>query len=122
MTLHPKLAWATSAVLLLSACGSQVGAETADQASAVTVGGSALSPTQMARWSASCALCHIDGNGGAPRIGHAEEWAQRIQQGADVLLTHTIEGMANMPPLGYCMSCERDDFIALIDFMAEGAP
>jgi cytochrome c5 len=23
-----------------------------------------------------------------------------------------------MPPLGYCMSCEREDFIAMIDFMA----
>ena len=25
-----------------------------------------------------------------------------------------------MPPLGYCMACERDDFVALIDFMTDG--
>ncbi len=43
-------------------------------------------------------------------------------QGADVLLAHTVEGLNDMPPLGYCMSCEREDFIAMIDFMAGGTP
>jgi cytochrome c5 len=72
----------------------------------------------MRKWSQSCALCHVDGNGGAPRIGHPEEWRPRVAQGRDVLLEHTLDGIGNMPPLGYCMSCEAADFRALIDFMA----
>jgi len=32
-------------------------------------------------------------------------------------MAHTIEGFNNMPPLGYCMSCEQEDFEMLIDFM-----
>lgn len=72
----------------------------------------------MTRWTHSCALCHVDGTGGAPRIGHAEEWRPRLAQGRAVLLDHTLEGFNNMPPLGYCMACERDDFLALIDFMS----
>jgi len=82
----------------------------------------ALAQRVANKWARSCALCHVDGNGGAPRIGHAQEWAPRIAQGEDALLTHTIEGKANMPPLGYCMSCEREDFVALIDFMTGAAP
>jgi cytochrome c5 len=78
-------------------------------------------PAVMRKWSRSCALCHVDGNGGAPRIGHPEEWRPRLAQGRDVLLEHTLDGIGNMPPLGYCMSCEASDFRALIDFMA-GVP
>jgi len=72
----------------------------------------------MDKWSRSCALCHVTGNAGAPRVGDGEQWAPRLAQGMDVLLQHTLEGFNDMPPLGYCMSCERDDFVALIEFMA----
>jgi cytochrome c5 len=72
----------------------------------------------LRKWAASCALCHVDGNGGAPRIGNADEWAPRLVQGREVLLQHTLEGYNNMPPLGYCMACEREDFLAMIDLMA----
>ncbi len=68
-------------------------------------------------WSQSCALCHVDGTGGAPRLGNAAEWEQRIAQGNAALLRHTLEGFNNMPPLGYCMGCEQADFEALIQFM-----
>ena len=74
----------------------------------------------MAKWSRSCVLCHVRGEGGAPRVGHPEEWVERIDQGETVLLTHTIEGYNRMPPLGYCMDCEAEDFEALIRFMADG--
>jgi|OM-RGC.v1.028315471 Cytochrome c5 len=74
----------------------------------------------MALWARSCALCHIDGNAGAPRVGQAEEWGPRLAQGRETLLKHTVEGLNSMPPLGYCMACERDDFLAMIDFMTAG--
>jgi cytochrome c5 len=76
-------------------------------------------PAELLRlWSTSCALCHVNGEGGAPRMGVAAEWQARLAKGREVLLTHTIEGFNNMPPLGYCMSCSRDDFDRLITFMA----
>ncbi len=75
----------------------------------------------MEKWSRSCSLCHIDGTGGAPRVGDVEDWTSRLEQGDEVLLTHTVEGYNNMPPLGYCMDCERADFITLIDFMSRGS-
>ena len=81
-------------------------------------GANTLNAAVMQKWSRSCALCHVTGNAGAPTVGNAEEWQERLTQGAGVLLTHTIEGINDMPPLGYCMSCEREDFVAMIDFMA----
>ncbi len=75
-------------------------------------------PDIMRKWARSCALCHVDGNGGAPRIGHAGEWQPRLAKGRDLLLQHTVSGFNKMPPLGYCMSCDAEDFRALIDFMA----
>ena len=77
-----------------------------------------LSARQQHLWLNNCALCHISGVGGAPRIAVASDWKPRKEQGRQVLLQHTIEGFNNMPPLGYCMACETDDFDALIDFMS----
>jgi len=71
-------------------------------------------------WQRSCALCHVDGNAGAPRIGNQREWGPRLSKGSDVLLRNTLEGINQMPPLGYCMACERADFSALISFMTDG--
>lgn len=72
------------------------------------------------KWARTCALCHVDGNAGAPRIGHAEDWQARLAKGQSTLLRHTIEGHNAMPPLGYCMDCEREDFIGLIELMTQG--
>lgn len=93
-----------------------------DQASAVaqdlTVQDLTMQDLTMQKWLSSCTLCHVSGEAGAPRVGNLEEWGPRIAQGSEVLLQHTIEGFNNMPPLGYCMSCEREDFQAMIIFMA----
>jgi len=75
----------------------------------------------MGKWSRSCALCHVDGNASAPRTGNTAEWQPRLAQGEAALLSHTIEGFNDMPPLGYCMACEREDFRAMIKMMAGGS-
>lgn len=72
----------------------------------------------MAKWSRSCALCHITGEAGAPLVGDTAEWQRRLQQGEDVILGNVLEGVNSMPPLGYCMSCEISDFRAMIAYMA----
>jgi cytochrome c5 len=81
----------------------------------------AISDLGKERWARTCALCHVGGEGGAPTFGDHAAWSPRLAQGEDVVLTHTIEGFNNMPPLGYCMDCEREDLRAYIHFMAGGA-
>lgn len=104
-------------LLLLAACVSKVNQESvAKQGSNSST---QLESLGMSRWVNSCALCHIRGEGGAPRMGNAEEWQPRLEQGMSVLLKHTLEGFNNMPPLGYCMSCEADDFVRMIHFMSK---
>ena len=78
---------------------------------------SGLDPGILAKWQTSCALCHIDGNGGAPRIQNQADWNSRLSKSDDQFLQSTVEGLENMPPLGYCMACEETDFLAMIDFM-----
>jgi len=75
----------------------------------------------MQKWSRSCALCHVNGEGGAPRLADKEAWLPRIKQGSEVLLAHTLEGYNRMPPLGYCMDCSEQDFLLMIDFMSGAA-
>ena len=77
-----------------------------------------MSPEIQAKWARSCALCHVAGQGGAPRVGHADEWAPRLKQGEAVLMQHTLDGYNSMPPLGYCMGCEMTDFAAMLDMMS----
>ena len=74
----------------------------------------------MQMWRASCALCHVDGTGGAPISGSATDWRTRLAQGREALLANTINGINGMPPLGYCMACEREDFASMIEFMTQG--
>ncbi len=81
-----------------------------------------VTPEVMGLWSRSCVLCHANGEAGAPRVGDRAAWKPRLEQGEDTLLAHTVEGYNEMPPLGYCMACGREDFRALIRFMAEGSP
>lgn len=59
----------------------------------------------------------IIGPRGAPRVGHPEEWRPRLAQGRDTLLQHAVAGYRRMPPLGYCMACDRGDLIGMIDYM-----
>ena len=46
--------------------------------------------------SPTCASCHNSGAAGAPRVGEAEDWADRSED-VDALLTTTLEGKAAMP-------------------------
>ncbi len=78
-----------------------------------------LTARQTQMWAASCALCHVNGNAGAPVVGIAEHWQPRVAKGMQTLLQHTLEGFNSMPPLGYCMACETQDFNAMILFMSK---
>ena len=70
------------------------------------------------KWARSCALCHVAGEGGAPRMGDTTAWSPRIEKGHQALMQSTVEGLNRMPPLGYCMDCSGEDFTAMINMMA----
>jgi|AntAceMinimDraft_1070359.scaffolds.fasta_scaffold143583_1 cytochrome c5 len=70
------------------------------------------------KWARSCALCHVNGEGGAPKMGDVAAWAERRKAGDAVLMRRTLEGFNRMPALGYCMDCELVDFAAMINMMA----
>lgn len=66
----------------------------------------------------SCKLCHANPAAGAPLAGDKAAWSPRVAQGADTLLDHSINGYNGMPPMGLCMQCSEEQFLALISFMA----
>ena len=52
-----------------------------------------------------CTTCHTAGIAGAPKLGDKAAWEQRINQGMDTLVKHSIEGYHGpdgnfMPPKG----------------------
>lgn len=102
---------------LLTACNS------AESERSIAANGSAFSDTAMnsqimAKWSRSCALCHISGEANAPIVGDVQAWQSRLARGEESVLTNVLEGYNSMPPLGYCMACEIEDFRAMIAYMA----
>ncbi|GGI19424.1 c-type cytochrome [Oxalicibacterium faecigallinarum] len=48
----------------------------------------------------ACAMCHAAGVAGAPKLGDAAAWKDRIAQGYDTLVKHAIEGIRMMPAKG----------------------
>jgi cytochrome c5 len=66
-----------------------------------------------------CISCHASGISGAPPAGNAAAWAPRLAQGEDVLLQHTIEGIASggMPPKGLCAACTDQELRDAIRYM-----
>ena len=67
----------------------------------------------------SCQLCHANPAANAPLTGDRKAWEPRIQQGADTLLDHAINGYNGMPPMGQCVECSQEQFLQLIGLMAD---
>jgi cytochrome c5 len=76
-----------------------------------------MTSSAQRKWARSCALCHVRGEGGAPKMGDTQAWAPRLSGGDVLLMRNTVEGFNRMPPLGYCMDCEFADFAAMINMM-----
>lgn len=68
----------------------------------------------------SCRSCHVVAGTGAPLTGDVAAWKPRLDKGMDALVTSVVEGFGGMPPFGFCMDCDVEQFEALIAFMAEG--
>lgn len=101
---------------LLAACSEPA----ADQASLQAYARQAkpADPALAATYKRSCQACHATGTSRAPLTGDTQAWGRLLNKGMDTLVNNTIQGFGGMPPMGLCMDCDRDDFAALIRFMA----
>lgn len=65
----------------------------------------------------SCAMCHANGVGGAPRPGRVEDWAGRATGSPAELLVSVLRGKGGMPPKGGNASLSRSEAYVALDFM-----
>ena len=71
--------------------GTQVAAAAAPDTSNMT-------PEQL--YQGACLACHTTGAAGAPKIGVAADWTDRLSKGVDGLTATAISGIGAMPPRG----------------------
>nr|WP_194249351.1 c-type cytochrome [Halomonas salicampi] len=70
--------------------------------------------------SVGCAACHAAGVAGAPKLGNAEAWGPRIEQGNDALYQSVFNGKGAMPPRGGS-SASDEEIMAVVDYMVSQA-
>lgn len=72
-------------------------------------------------YNAACIACHGSGIGGAPIVGDAAAWTERLGQGNDTLYLHAIEGYTGssgfMPPKGGRLDLSDEEIQGAVDFM-----
>lgn len=69
----------------------------------------------------SCAMCHANGVGGAPRPGRPEDWVERSKSGPAALMVSVLRGKGAMPPKGGNASLTTAEAYVALDFMLNGA-
>lgn len=65
----------------------------------------------------TCGRCHLRPGIGVPLLGDAAAWEPLRAQGFELLVTHTIEGVGDMPPLGTCSYCSETDIRRMVAFL-----
>ena len=91
-------------------------------------GGSAVAASSGPRsgedvYNSACMACHTTGAGGAPMLGDAAAWADRIAKGNDALYASGVNGIpgTGMIAKGGCMNCSDEEIHAAVDFMVAGS-
>jgi len=70
-------------------------------------------------YSQVCAACHATGALGAPKTGDNGDWAPRISQGLDTLVSHAINGIGAMPARGGDGSLSDEDVRKVVEYMVD---
>jgi cytochrome c5 len=72
-------------------------------------------------YTAACVACHGSGIAGAPKLGDAAAWGDRIAKGMDVLYDSGINGLAGtgMIAKGGCANCSDEEVQAAVDYMVD---
>mgnify|MGYP001136497462 CR=1 FL=1 len=66
----------------------------------------------------SCFACHGTGAAGAPLLGDADAWTERMAKGMDAVMVNVMNGINAMPAKGLCMTCSEDDLLSLVNYMS----
>ena len=93
----------------------------AGQVSSAPTGGSVSSQSGEDIYNSKCTSCHASGAAGAPILGKAGDWTDRISKGVEVLYTSAISGFKGMPPKGLCFDCSDDELKATVDYMVDSS-
>ncbi|MGM0521534.1 MAG: c-type cytochrome [Pseudomonadota bacterium] len=101
------------------AAGDEMAASDEAAASEEASGGSDLDGEALYA-STGCAACHEAGVAGAPKLGDAEAWGPRIEQGNDALYQSVFNGKGAMPPRGGS-SASDEEIMAVVDYMVSQA-
>jgi cytochrome c5 len=99
--------------------GEECGEAAAAPAQEASAGAAARSGSDV--YNAACTACHATGAAGAPIVGNADQWAPRIEQGMETLISHAINGFNAMPPKGACGSCSDEEIVAAVEHMVESS-
>ena len=83
-----------------------------------TIGQAAPTERQLKLLTVNCLQCHANAHTGAPVMGDPKTWQPILAQGKQQILTHVVEGLRGMPPLGYCSACSEDDLVTLSEILA----
>jgi cytochrome c5 len=74
-------------------------------------------------YNTACMACHAAGVAGAPKLGDAEGWSARIDQGAETLVEHAIQGFQGgsgfMPAKGGNPSLSDQEVAAAVQYMVD---
>lgn len=68
-----------------------------------------------------CMMCHQAGLMAAPVFGDKNQWKPRIAQGYDILVSHAVNGIRNMPAKGGNASLSDDEVASAVLHMANAA-
>ena len=70
---------------------------------------------------AECALCHNEGEEGAPALTNSDQWSRRIAKGEDTLIRHALEGFigedGEMPARGGTDTLTDEEVGAAVRYM-----
>jgi cytochrome c5 len=116
---RPALA-AALAVLALAGCSRTPGAGAPPSPEAIALAANArpADPRLAGLYAKACHACHGAPGTGAPLARDHAAWDPRWAKGLPALTVSVVGGFKGMPAGGQCFSCTRDDYSALIRFMA----
>ncbi|TNF61999.1 MAG: cytochrome c5 family protein, partial [Burkholderiales bacterium] len=79
----------------------------------------AASVNGQALYNQACAVCHVAGVAGAPKLGDKAGWAARLGLGLDGLTASVVKGKGAMPPKGGAANASEAEIRAAVQFMLD---
>ena len=88
---------------------------------AAATGGTGAAKSGEDVFKSACSSCHSTGAAGAPKVGDAAAWSERLTErgGKDGLYGSALKGFKGMPAKGLCFACTDDELKGAVDYMLE---